>query len=329
MTVTPSSEVTRRPSPASRASSDPLAEMLRLFGARGSVGTRTDAGGEWGLWLDTFPGAALHLITDGSAWLEVPRQPRRRLQAGDAVLLPPGTAHGLSSGDGIRMGSCDRAAASRARERGSVVRLGSGSVTTRFITVHYGSDPALSQAPVSMPVGVMHLTAGCNRALGVTAGLLCEELSHPRTGTTAAVNSLVDLLLVQFVRAARSDAASAHSASSWPATVTDPVVRDALTLIHRRPDKAWTTAGLASAVRVSRATLSRRFPAALGLSPGAYLTRWRMDAAAVRLRDTDDPIDVVAETVGYGSPHAFRRAFHRSRGQSPSHYRSSSRAAAR
>ena len=305
---------------------DPLAETLRLLGARSSVGTRTDAGGEWGLWLEAFPGAALHLVTAGSVWLDVPGQPRRHLRAGDAVLLPPGTAHGLSSGDGVRMGACDRAAASRARERGSVVQLGSSPVATRFITVHYDVDPAVNQTPMSMPGGVMHVEASRSRKLDATIGLLCDELTHPEMGTTAAVNSLVDLLLVQFVRALGSNPAGHHTASSWLTTVTDPVVRDALALIHRRPDQPWTTADLAAAVRVSRATLSRRFPAALGMSPGAYLTHWRMDAAAVRLRDTDDSIDVIAETVGYGSPHAFRRAFHRARGQSPGRYRSSSRA---
>ncbi len=40
---------------------------------------------------------------------------------------------------------------------------------------------------------------------------------------------------------------------------------------------------------MSRATLARRFPAAIGQSPGAYLTQWRMDFAAVRLRDTIHP----------------------------------------
>ncbi|MER6694170.1 AraC family transcriptional regulator, partial [Streptomyces minutiscleroticus] len=316
----------RRPAPATPRVSDPLAETVRLFGAHGSVGTRTDAGGDWGLWLDTCPGAAMHLITSGTVWLEVPQEPRRPLRTGDAVLLPPGTAHGLSSGEGVRMGSCDRAAASLARDRGGVVRLGSGPVSARFITVHYDLDPAVSQTPVSMPEAVLHVEAARSRKLDATIGLLCDELSHPEVGITAAVNSLVDLLLVQFVRVVGAGG-SGPAASPWLTTVTDPVVRDALALMHRRPAYPWTTADLAAAVRVSRATLSRRFPAALGMSPGAYLTSWRMDVAAVRLRDTDDPIDVVAETVGYGSSHAFRRAFQRARGQSPLRYRTVSRMA--
>nr|GID83673.1 hypothetical protein Ade03nite_25970 [Actinoplanes derwentensis] len=53
--------------------------------------------------------------------------------------------------------------------------------------------------------------------------------------------------------------------------------------MHAEPARPWTTTTLASALEVSRATLSRRFRAAIGQSPAAYLTQWRMDLAAVRL----------------------------------------------
>ncbi|MGK3207787.1 helix-turn-helix transcriptional regulator [Amycolatopsis sp. MEPSY49] len=62
-------------------------------------------------------------------------------------------------------------------------------------------------------------------------------------------------------------------------------------------------------------------PAALGRTPGAYLTAWRIDLAAARLRDTDDTVEAVAAAVGYTSPHAFSRAFRRARGSAPSEFR--------
>lgn len=39
-----------------------------------------------------------------------------------------------------------------------------------------------------------------------------------------------------------------------------------------------------------------------------------MDLAAVRLRDTDEPVESLSGAVGYASPHAFSRAFRRARG---------------
>jgi transcriptional regulator GlxA family with amidase domain len=81
-----------------------------------------------------------------------------------------------------------------------------------------------------------------------------------------------------------------------------------------RPEHPWTTETLAAAKSVSRATLSRHLRSALGQTPGAYVKQWRMDLASVRLRDTDEPVEPISGVVGYGSPHAFSRAFRRARG---------------
>jgi AraC-like DNA-binding protein len=51
-----------------------------------------------------------------------------------------------------------------------------------------------------------------------------------------------------------------------------------------------------------------------------------MDLAARRLRDTTDPIDAIARSVGYTSEFAFSRAFSRARSLPPGRYRQHSRA---
>lgn len=306
------------------AGMDLLEDALRVTGARGALGTRIEAGGAWGLWLDRFPGAALHAVLDGQAWLDVPSQHPIRLRTGDIVLLPPGTAHGLSDEPGVQMGPCDARAAAQARSSGGVVRLGSGRVSARLLTLHYRQDPEVSTLVLSTLGAPLHVAADDNASLAATIGLLRGELADPRIGTTAAVNSLIDLLLVQFVRAWLA-AHPGQRSGSWLGAMLDPVVRDALTCLHREPGRPWTTADLADAVRVSRATLSRRFAAALGQSPSGYLTRWRMDLATLRLRDTDEPVEAVAAAVGYTSAHAFSRAFRRVRGAAPSQYRLTAR----
>ncbi|WP_199443079.1 AraC family transcriptional regulator [Umezawaea beigongshangensis] len=299
---------------------DVLADVLQVYGARSSLGVRIEAGGVWGVWLQTYPGAALHLVTEGELWLQVPGEPSLRVGGGDAVLVPPGTPHGLAGVPGARTGPCDRIAATAAEKTGTAMRLGTGPVRTRVLTVHHEQDsessiplfPALSR-----PVRVV---AEQQPRLVATAQLLSAELAAPQFGTTAAVNSLVDLVLVQFARAQLAGRPAERSAS-WLDALRDPVVRDALTRIHHEPGRAWTTASLAAALHVSRATLSRRFAAVLGQSPGAYLTRLRMDLGAIRLRDTGDPVESIAAAVGYASPKAFSRAFQRARAQSPSEYR--------
>jgi len=55
----------------------------------------------------------------------------------------------------------------------------------------------------------------------------------------------------------------------------------------------------------------------------AYLTRWRMGPAAVRLRDT---VGAVARSLGYTSEYAFKRALTRDRYIPSGRYRTYSRA---
>jgi len=63
----------------------------------------------------------------------------------------------------------------------------------------------------------------------------------------------------------------------------------------------------------------------VGEAPLAYLTRWRLNLAARRLRDTDEPIAAVAGQVGYSSEYSFSRAFTRFHGEPPGRYRRRSR----
>ena len=79
--------------------------------------------------------------------------------------------------------------------------------------------------------------------------------------------------------------------------------------------------GLAAELHLSRATLARRFAELVGEPPLTYLTRWRMDLAARRLKDTTEPVEAIAHAVGYISEYAFNRAFSRHRGQPPGRYR--------
>jgi AraC-like DNA-binding protein len=300
---------------------DVLAEVLRVSGARGALGVMLKAGGNWGLWLDTYPGAALHVVSRGTMWLHVTGEKPLQVQAGDAVLVSPGTAHGIASGASVTMGSCDREAAVRAFGDGRALRLGSTPVQTEVIVLHYEHDPEVSAPVLTSLARPMHVTSRQNAQLRRTVELLTAELTQPQIGTTAAINSIVDLLLVQFVRAWLARHPEEQS-GSWLGAMRDPVVRDALACVHARPEHRWTTETLAAATSVSRATLSRHFRSALQQTPGAYVEQWRMDLASVRLRDTDEPVESISGAVGYGSPHAFSRAFRRARGMAPGEYRS-------
>ncbi|GAA3189077.1 MULTISPECIES: AraC family transcriptional regulator [Streptomyces] len=300
---------------------DVLAETLRVSGARGALGVVLKAGGTWGLWLESSPEAALHVVSRGTMWLHVTGEKPLEVQAGDAVLLPPGTAHGIAGGSSTTMSPCDREATVQALTDGSPLHLGSTPAQTEVLVLRYEQDPEVSTPVLTSLLRPMHVTSRENTQLRKTVELLTAELAQPQIGTTAAVNSIVDLLLIQFVRVWLARHPQERS-GSWLGAMRDPVVREALACVHAQPQHPWTTESLAAATAVSRTTLSRHFRSTLGQTPGAYVTQWRMDLASVRLRDTDEPVESISGAVGYASPHAFSRAFRRTRGMPPGEYRS-------
>jgi AraC-like DNA-binding protein len=149
--------------------------------------------------------------------------------------------------------------------------------------------------------------------------LLADEIAKDEPGQEAVLDRLLDLLLIAVLRAwfARPGA----EAPGWYRAYSDPVVGQALRLIHHNPAHPWTVATLARATSVSRASLARRFSELVGEPPMAFLTGWRIALAADLLREPGATISAVASQVGYGSPFALSTAFKRLRGISPQQHR--------
>jgi AraC-like DNA-binding protein len=293
---------------------DPVTEVLRLSGMKGSVGARIEAGSGWSAELADYPGIATHAVLGGDAWLVTEDDRRLHLAAGDIVMLPIGTRHRLT--DDLPAGE-----ATPITGAGQVVRLGSGPPRTRIFTVYYDCNHVTrTQVLDEMPV-FLHFAGGEPGAayLEDVVRLLGRELARPQLATAAVIDSLVDLVLIQLVRAWL--ARHGTDQRGWLGWAGDPLVRQAVERVHADPAAEWTTTTLAAALNVSRATLARRFQAAMKLSPAGYVTQWRMDLAAVRLRDTRDPVEAIAARVGYRSVPSFTRAFLRDRGETPGAYR--------
>lgn len=73
--------------------------------------------------------------------------------------------------------------------------------------------------------------------------------------------------------------------------------------------------------RLAERTFKRRFTAATGLTPIAYVQRLRIEEAKRRLERTDAAVDEVSWRVGYEDPAFFRRLFKRTTGMAPGAYR--------
>jgi AraC-like DNA-binding protein len=302
---------------------DVLADVLAVAGVRGTVAATVDAAEPWGLTLGHVPGAAFHAVTDGTAWLLLAGRPGTRLMPGDVILLPTGLAHDLASGPDAERQPFDHLAAERALTSGDALHVGVGRAQTRIVCASYHQDPAITLPVLGLLPEVLHVpSTQATGALQATVRLLAAELSQPQPGSAAVLNHIVDILFIQLLRVWLATESPPAAPASWLHGLADPIAGRAITALHADPGRGWTIGTLAAHVGVSRATLARRFATNVGDSPAGYLTRWRMDLAARRLRDTDDPISVIAASVGYTSEYAFSRAFTRARRLPPGRYRS-------
>ncbi|MGX1132603.1 AraC-like DNA-binding protein [Streptomyces glaucescens] len=267
--------------------------------------------GRWCTRLASYDGAGFHVVLAGRCLLLPEEGDAVPLGVGDVVLLPHGAGHVLADGP------ADPAEAVPFEEMRHV--SGGDGPEVEMLCGKYRLDRSRTHPLMAELPQVVHLPhrVGRHPELRSAVDLLARELAERRPGATLALPSLLDLLLVYMIRAWMTEAET----GAWPAVLNDPVATAALRALHADPAAPWTNDRLAEAAGVSRATLARRFTALVGRPPMAYLTWWRLNLAATRLRATDAPLATIARGAGYGSPYALSHAFVREFGVTPGRYR--------
>jgi AraC-like DNA-binding protein len=140
-----------------------------------------------------------------------------------------------------------------------------------------------------------------------------------KPGSQMMLGRLMEALFVEMLR--RHVARLPRESTGWLAALNDPVVGRALKLVHAAPARRWTADDLAREAGSSRTVLAERFNALLGKPPIEYVTSWRIQLAAERLRGSQESIASIAADVGYESEAAFNRAFKRVTGVTPGRWR--------
>jgi AraC-like DNA-binding protein len=166
---------------------------------------------------------------------------------------------------------------------------------------------------------------GASDAAATLRWALAQVDAELRDRPVAATLVAEHLALVMLIHMLRLHLATAPAAGpGWLGGLADPIVAPALRALHADPARQWTVADLARTAAVSRSTLAARFKHAVGQGPLDYLTGWRIELAADRLRRHDGTVAAIAHAVGYGSESALSTAFKRVTGSSPAAYRRAS-----
>jgi len=149
-----------------------------------------------------------------------------------------------------------------------------------------------------------------------TLGSLFDEAFAARPGRQAALNRLIEYVLVLLLRYAMD---MKTLDGSVLAALGNPRLSKALIAMHERPEHPWSVDGLANEAGMSRARFAAHFSATTGATPLDYLTDWRLSVAQTLLR-RGQSLKLIAPMVGYSSPVAFTRVFSRRVGIPPAHW---------
>jgi AraC-like DNA-binding protein len=304
---------------------DVLSEVLSACRAQDANTGRFTLRGDWALESAGVHGALFRIAKGAPYWLKVEDDAPMAIGPRDLVLLPHGSRHVIAARPGLRpVPFAPLLAQAGMKQRGEkplVFSLGEGDNATELFSAVVTYGPLGLNSVIRILPKVIHLREDdihVTPYLAPTMEMFIEESLAREPGWKLSAARMADLLMVHILRAYLLR----HRANEpgWLRGLSDPKIAHAIMLMHQAPQSAWTVAGLADTVCMSRSRFSARFRELVGESPMSYLTSRRMERAAERLRQGQVRLTDLAEQTGYGSDKVFARAFRRWAGMPPSEY---------
>ena len=255
-------------------------------------------------------------------------QPRTTLRAAprlDTIIIPGGA--------GLRRTDINRAVARWVEDRAGKTRrvvsictgiyalAASGLLDGRRVTTHwrFAADvtrrfPNLRVEPNALFIrdGNFYTSAGVTAGIDLTLALIEEDL-----GRKAALRVARDLV----VYLKRPGGQDQYSEPLRFQTMATDRLAELASWIATNPQCDLSIPILANRACLSQRHFVRRFKAAFGQSPGAFVQDRRLDEARRRLSAENLSIDAIAASVGFQSADAFRRAFRHRFRITPGRYR--------
>ncbi|WP_186438446.1 helix-turn-helix domain-containing protein [Cohnella terricola] len=160
---------------------------------------------------------------------------------------------------------------------------------------------------------------------------ILHEIRHPQLGSSEVVSSLLQALLIHFLRELRDEEALTQPSSDVPSDPqSEPSGEDETTVglahhvrvyIEKNFHLELSLSDLAQIVFVSPYHLAHIFKEEVGMSPIQYLIKCRIDEAKRMLVETGYSVREIASRVGYPNANYFNLLFSKMTGDSPGKYR--------
>ncbi len=147
--------------------------------------------------------------------------------------------------------------------------------------------------------------------------LLFTEAVEQFCGRQAMLDRLFEVVLIQVLRQLME---SGQTRVGMLAGLAHPQLRKAIVAMHDEPGRDWSLEQLADESGMSRSAFANAFRDVVGVTPGAYLQRWRVGLVQKALLQGRS-LKLIAQDVGYASEAALSRAFKSQTGRSPRDWR--------
>ncbi|MBI1212043.1 MAG: helix-turn-helix domain-containing protein [Alphaproteobacteria bacterium] len=312
---------------------DALSDVLRVVGLTGGIFLEARFTAPWCITAQIGPEQCrpfmtapeyvlcFHYVVQGECMVAVSGSPPLTLTAGDIVLLPHNGAHKL--GSQVDIPAVDAGPLISPPDGLGLKRIdyGGGGTECAMVCGFLGGDgqlePLIATLPPLMKIAVRETPGAEWIAQSFRYG--ARQAAEGDPGAATIMSKISELLFVEAVRRYLVTMPEDHT--GFLAGMRDPAIGKALSLLHTQVARDWTAEDLANAVNMSRSAFAEKFAALVGQPPIKYLTNWRMQIAAHKLREGKLSIAQIAFDTGYESEAAFTRAFKRELGVPPATWR--------
>ncbi|WHM41279.1 helix-turn-helix domain-containing protein [Streptomyces sp. BPTC-684] len=249
-----------------------------------------------------------------------------RLAAADLVIALPGADFRTPPAPAVLdalSAAYERGALVAAHCVGTFALAAAGLLDGRRATTHWRfaellarRHPDVTVEPDALYIDEGRVITGAGAAAGFD---LCLHLLRREYGAATANAVARDMVLPSH----REGGQAQYLAAPVPEDCQDERLAEVLDWARAHLHEPLPVAELARRALMSKRSFARRFTAATGTTPHAWLRGLRLSSAEELLETTDLPVEEIARRVGYGSAAVLREQFVRRRGVPPRSYRRS------
>jgi len=236
----------------------------------------------------------------------------RMLSAGDWFFVRPGEEHSYINAYGFQIYNCIFLEEALGADLAELKKLPG---LDYLLSDSWIPDPA-STDPVTFE-RILHVDVSQRRSVESALEAIQEECSSRSTGWELSAKSRLLTLLVRYSRLYEQQRGQLKTAASD----SYMYIYKILQFVNDQYPNDIGMADLARVTGLSVDYMSRRFKAAMHMSPSEYIRRFRIAKAMELLSSTDLSIARIAEQTGFSDISLFSRVFKNAVGLPPASYR--------